>query len=186
MGAAGSIFPEDEYGPCATRSEKAAALNDLVKDYGKLLKFAEYTARKFRGKVIHADAEDLLHAAILQVLHEDNRRKWYPNRVTFLTFFRGTIRSMAGDWFKRARHTESPDSLLSPIRHNEQTEAAIMIGEIRDTLRARPHAVDIFDLKSQGLTAREIEERLGITKQIYEAAVKWIDRALDRGGFRNE
>jgi len=185
MSAPGEAIPPEEKGPCATRSEKAAALNALrPEDYGKLLKFAEFIAMKFSGRVNDADAEDLLHEAILRVLDERNIRNWYPQKVDFQTFLKGCIRSIANEWYKRARNTESPDELLSPTRHDAQMEAAITIENIREALKTRPHAVQIFDLKCDGLTAREIQERLGISEQIYAAAVKWIERTLRQRGFR--
>jgi RNA polymerase sigma factor (sigma-70 family) len=185
MSALGQALPPEKNDPCATRSEKVAAFDTLKPaDYGKLLIFAEFTAMKFSGRVNDADAEDLLHEAILRVLDEQNIRRWYPQKVDFLTFLRGCIRSIASDWYKRARQTELPDELLSPTMHDAQTEAAITIEKIRETLRARPQAVEIFDLKCLGLTAREIRQRLRINPQTYAAAVKWIKRRITEGEFR--
>jgi RNA polymerase sigma factor (sigma-70 family) len=176
---------QEENDPCATRSEKVAAFDALTADdYGKLLRFAEFTALKFRGRVNDADAKDLLQEAIARVLDKQDIRKWHPQKVSFLKFLRGCIRSIASDWVKRAKITELPDELLSPTRHDAQTEAAIMLEKIRETLKARPHAVEIFDLKCSGLTAREIQERLGINEHIYGAAVKWTERTLRQEGFR--
>lgn len=169
----------------ATVSEKIAALDALTEeDYGKLLKFAEYTARKFRGTVHHADAEDLLHTVLVQLYDEKNTRKWYPHNADFKVFLKGCIRSSASAWFKRARPTEPPDDLVFPFSHDKQVEAAITIEKIRRSLVGRPHAVEIFDLKCEGLTAEEIQLFLRISERIYAAAVKWIDRSLKQGGFR--
>jgi RNA polymerase sigma factor (sigma-70 family) len=187
MSAPGESIPHDENSPRATRSEKVAACNALrPEDYGRLLKFAELTARKFSGRVNDADAEDLMQEAIVRVLDERDIRNWYPQRADFLTFLRGCIKSIADSWYKRAKETESPDELISPTRHDAQTEAAITIERIRATLSARPHAVEIFDLKCQGLTAREIQERLRINEHIYAAAVKWIERTLRQGVSGND
>ena len=169
----------------ARRSEKVAAFNRLTRqDYGKLLRFAGFVAMKFNGKVNDADERDVLHEAIVRVLDEGNTRKWYPQEIDFLTFLRGCIRSIASQWYTRARNTELPDELVSSTRHDAQTEAAIMLEKVRDTLKHRPHAVEIIDLKGYGLTAREIQERLGIRQEIYAAAVKWIERTLRQQGFR--
>lgn len=169
----------------ATVSEKVAALNALAaEDYGKLLRFAEYTAMKFRGTVHHADAEDLLHTVIVQLYDERNARKWYMHGISFMVFLKGCIRSSASGWFKRAKPTEPPDDLIFPFSHDKQVEAAITIETIRRLLVGRPHAVEIFDLKCEGLTAEEIQLLLRISERVYAAAVKWIDRSLKHGGFR--
>jgi RNA polymerase sigma factor (sigma-70 family) len=185
MSVPGEPIPHGENDSSATRSEKVAAFNALKPDdYGKLLRFAEFTAMKFRGRVNDSDAEDLLQESILRVLDVRDIRNWYPQRADFLTFLRGCIRSIASEWYKRGRNTELSDELPSPTRHDAQTEAAIMIEKIREALKPRPHAVEIFDLKCSGLTAREIQERLGVSEQVYAAAVKWIDRTLRQEGFR--
>jgi RNA polymerase sigma factor (sigma-70 family) len=184
MSVPGEATAQDNRGPRATQSEKLAALNALThEDYGRFLKYAEWTAAKFTGRVNDADAEDLLNEAVVRVLDE---RNWYPQKADFRTFFRGVIRSIASDWYKHSHYTESPDTLLSPSRHDEETEAAITLDKFRERLRDRPHALEIFDLKRNGMTAREIMERLGIRKEIYLAAVKWIQRTLRKRGSGNE
>jgi DNA-directed RNA polymerase specialized sigma24 family protein len=174
----------EENGPSATQLEKLAALNALKpEDHGKLLRYAGWIASKSSGRVNDSDGEDLYQEAIVRVLDERNIRKWYPQKVDFFTFMRGCIRSIASEFYKGAKETESPDNLLDPTRHDAQTEAAIMIEKIRETLKDRPHAVEIFDLKRYGHTAKEIQERLGIREQVYAAAVKWIERTLKQEGF---
>jgi RNA polymerase sigma factor (sigma-70 family) len=177
--------PKNENGPCATTSEKAAAFIALKREeYGKLLKIATFMARKFHGGVNYADEEDLLQEALYRVLDVENIRKWYPEKVSFFVFLAGCIRSIASDWKKRARTTDMLDDPPSPIRHDAQTEASIMLERIRDVLKSRPHATEIFDLKCLGLTAREIQERLCLSSNLYGAAVKWIERTLRQEGFR--
>jgi DNA-directed RNA polymerase specialized sigma24 family protein len=171
----------------ATRSEKLAALNALTsQDYGKLLRFAEFTAMKFGGRVYDADAEDLLHEAIARALDDGNIRKWCSRKIDISMFLKGCIRSIASHWCKRARNTELPNDFPSPTRHDMQIEAAVTIAEIRQRLESRPEAVEIFDLKCLRFTAKEIQERLGISPNVYAAAVKWIARAVKRRGYRNE
>lgn len=171
----------------ATRSEKLAALNALTpEDYGKLLRFAEFTAMKFNARVNDADAEDLLHEAIARALDGENIRKWYSRKIDVSMFLRGCIRSIASHWFKRARNTELPDDLPSPRGHDRQIDAVITIAEIRQRFKARPDAVEIFDLKCLRLTGKEIQETLAISPSAYAAAVKWIARSLVKEGYRSE
>ena len=168
-------------GRCATSAERAARLQALTgEEYTNLLGWAKFTAKKFGGRVNDADGEDLLHEAILRAVDERNLRSWYLERVEFLTFLRGCIRSIADEWCKRARTTELPDELSSPTKPGAQAEAAIMIEKIRERVKKRPHALAIIDLKRYGMTAREIQESLGISEGIYAAAVKWIERTLKR------
>jgi DNA-directed RNA polymerase specialized sigma24 family protein len=158
----------------------------MPEDHGKLLKFAEFTAMKFNGRVNDSNGEDLYQEALLRTLDEQKPRAWYPDNVDFITFLRGCIRSIADQWYKRSRYTELRDEIPSPTRYHEQVEAAITIDEIRQLLKSRPHAVEIFDLKCLRLTGKEIQEALGISPPIYAAAVKWIARALRQGGYRSE
>lgn len=175
----------EENGPCATQREKLAALNALSEEeHGKLLAYAVWISGKFSGRVNDSNGEDVYHESIVRVMDERNIRKWYPLKADFKTFMRGCIRSIASEFYKGAKDTESPDNVLDPKRHDAQTEAVIMIEKIRETLKDRPHAVEIFDLKRYGHTAKEIQERLGIREQVYAAAVKWIERTLKQEGFR--
>jgi hypothetical protein len=168
----------------ATRSEKLAALNALTpQDYGKLLRFAEFTAMKFGGRVYDADAEDLLHEAIARALDDGNIRKWCSRKIDISMFLKGCIRSIASHWCKRARNTELPDDIPSPRGHERQIEAAITIAEIRQRLESRPNAVEVFDLKCLRLTGKQIQETLGISPSAYAAAVKWIARNLAKEGY---
>jgi DNA-directed RNA polymerase specialized sigma24 family protein len=182
----------------ATRSEKIDAFNKLdPDDCGKLLNYARYIAAKLSGRVWDADAEDLYQEALSRALDEENTRNWFPYKVDFVGFLRGCIRSIADDWYRKSsvgepgdrqpRYTELPDGdqIASATNYQAQTEAAILIEQIYSLLRERPFAVEIFDLKlAGGLRARDIQVVLGIPKNVYDAAVKWIDRTLRRGGFR--
>ena len=79
---------------------------------------------------------------------------------------------------------EPTDELAAPTSHEKQMEAAITIAKIRNVVAYRADATDIFDLKLEGFTAKEIQEVLEMPEQVYAAAVKWIDRAIKREGFR--
>jgi DNA-directed RNA polymerase specialized sigma24 family protein len=169
---------------CATPSQKEAAFFSLQpEEFGKLLTAAAYMARKFKGKVNYADDQDLLQEALFRVLGDRNTRKWYPEKVTFVVFLIGCMRSIASGWGKKARTTELLEDPVSPERHDAQTEATIMLEKISLILITRPHASKIFELKCQGLTAKQIQRLLCLDKHVYDAAVKWIHRTLRKEGL---
>lgn len=168
-------------GRSATPEEKVTRLHALTdEEYTQLLGWAKFTAKKFVGAVNDADGADLLHEAILRAVDARNIRNWYLERIDFLPFLRGCIRSIADEWCKRARSIDLPDDLPSPTKPGVQAEADLMLDKIRDRLKARPHAVEILDLKRDGLTAKEIQKSLAISERIYTAAVRWMNRTVRR------
>ena len=182
-------------GPCATRSEKLAAFDALTPEQrGRLLKYARYIAMKFSGRVNEADGDDLYQEGLLRALDEKDTRNWHKQGVDFVGFLRGCIQSIGDEWYRKSsvgergsrksRYTELPDEIVSPTNHHEQMEAAWLIERMCAALKNRPYAVEIFDLKRRGLKAKEIVKELGIPQNVYAAAVKWIDRTLQREGFR--
>jgi DNA-directed RNA polymerase specialized sigma24 family protein len=186
MGAIGEGTPEMETPaqdkePCATRAEKLAAFTALTpKDLGGLLNYARYIARTFPGRVNDADADDLYQQAILRAL---DSRCWYPRRVDFRGFVAGTIRSTGSQWRRNCKYTELPDDLVSPSLE-DNLDALFLMGDIKKALKDRAYAVEILELKRLGLTAKEIQKKLGIPKNVYDAGVKWIDRTLKGKGFQ--
>ena len=140
-------------------------------------------AMKFRGKVNDRDDEELLQEAIVRAL--DDTREWYPQETDFLTFLKGCIRSIASSWYRGAKNRESADTVVSRINQYEETEASITINKARDCLRSHRYAVEIFDLMvNDGCKGPEIRRRLGIAKDVYEAAYRWMYRKLEREGYR--
>jgi DNA-directed RNA polymerase specialized sigma24 family protein len=187
MSAPGEVIPKKERGPCATRSEKLAAFAALTpEENGKLLKSARYFAWKFSGVVNDADGEDVYQDACMRAIDKEDTRNWSKEEISFLGFMRGCIRSVASQWYKHSRYTELLDDPPDTRRHDKQVEAAMLIAKMREALKDRPNAVEIFDLKGKGFTAREIQEELGIPENVYAAAVKWIERTLREGTLGNE
>lgn len=190
--------PTDHIGPCATHAEKVAALNALTgDDWATLLRIAKYTAfRKFKGRVNDADARDLLQHVVVKAMTENDKRTWYPPEQTFVSFLASVMSSEASNWSRKAsvadsgsnrpRFTELPDDLPSVAKPDEVAEANITYERMRESLKTRPLAVQVFDLRIERLTAKEIQERLGISALEYDSTVKWMIRTLDKGGFRNE
>ena len=182
-------YPSSHYQPQRPRpaacSEKAAHIEALTRaEYSDLLRCAKRLAARFSGRRHDADAEDLLHEATLRVIDRRNLRVWYPEKVDFLPFLRGCMRSVASEWYKRARTVELPAEVPSTRRYDTQTETAILLDQLRESVMAHPLALEIFDLRCLGLTAREIQAKLGVPKRLYVAAVKWIYRTLRRARIR--
>lgn len=178
-------------GPCATRTEKLAAFHALTPDdKGRLLRYARYIAKKFCGRVNEADAEDLYQHGMMRALYS---RQWYPQMVDFVGFVAGSIRSTGDQWAMQSsigkrgatqpRYTAFTEEVVDLGRHEQQIEAAMTIEKMRETIKGRPYAVEIFDLRAEGRSAKEIQKQLGTPAKVYEAAVKWIHRTLERKGF---
>lgn len=201
----------DHAGPCATRAEKLAAFDALTReDWARLEKLAKIATAKFRVRVRHANWKDVLHEAVARAL---DSREWYPQERSFFSFLDGVISSVSDQWYKQAsiddpdaggsedgilkladdkpskvaKFAELPEDLTSSYAPPDQeAEANIVTGQMRASLKSRPHAIDIFDLRLDGWSVEEIEDKLGISKKVTAAALKWIIRTLDKGGFRDE
>ena len=197
MSAIGEGIPDEETfgeekGPPATLAEKLAAFAALTREEkGRLLSYARWLAKAFTGRVNAADADDLYQEGLVRAL---KTRNWHPQAVDFAGFVLGSIRSTGEQWYsgasvgepgsRKPRFTELPDEIVSPMRHDKQIEDAITIEKMREALKGRPYAVEILDLKGEGLSAKEIQEQLGIPANVHAATVKWIDRTLRQEGFR--
>lgn len=80
----------------ATSEEVLAAINELSdRDWLRMKKYAEYKA--YPGLLSGAD--DLMQEALTRVLEE--RRSWKKNRVDFVRFLCGVIRSISDEEYKK-------------------------------------------------------------------------------------
>lgn len=164
-------------GPLATEAEKLAhlqAMKDI--EYDTLLKWAQYKARTFNSNVVEGDAHDLLHEALLQGMKDT--REWYPYERNFLRFIGGCIRNIAYGWNRRAKYSESADTLISFT----DEEAVLILGNtldsVREELRGHAYSVEIFEMLRTGYCRREIKKILGITDKTYGSAYKWMCRTF--------
>jgi hypothetical protein len=200
-------------GPCATRAEVLEAIKALylsAEDQKKLLGWAWRLSAKFHGKPDDGAAADLLQEAIVRALdpspsanrelhgandaaEDDLRRKWYPQKYSFVYFLVGCMMSIASSWKKRderlqsmqgSESQEAQQELRSPVNPQAQIEASITLAEIRQNFKGDDLALKILELKVMGYTGPEIRERLGITLQDYDAACKRIIRALKSGRWK--
>jgi hypothetical protein len=181
----------EHLGPCATRSEVVVQLHGLSpEDSTKLLAFALGQSRKFHGYPDEGIARDLLHEAIYRAVtnpHEDHTgaddhddspsRKWYPQERDFLSFLKGSIKSIGSGKRKQDKKSvpimDEKDPLPPPP---PQPDQAIILAMARKDLSNRPDALTIFDMMMEGYTRAEICKGLEISKQAYDTVYRWISR----------
>lgn len=166
--------------PCATLQEVRNAIESLgVADYAKLMLIARHFARtRLRGTV--TEPADLLHDAITKTL--DGRRRW-NKEVSIIKHLDRSMESDSGHVLAQriAHGTEPlPDHEHEPAApFNDPINRLSALEQVQDVLDLFADdkvARDLLFLKSQGLSAAEIQRELGIGKTQYETVTKRIRR----------
>ena len=149
------------------------------------------------------DAKELLQEALLSALKEDGRH-WNKEKVRFVIFLFGTIRSISYNWC-RAFDPNEAYSVSELIQENEEgvvtnplldtpsldpdpEERAMMkeeaeyrtqqVSRIKELIAPRPLASLIIEAQLEWMTGPEIQESLGISKKEYETEMKWVYRTV--------
>ncbi len=166
--------------PYATPQEARDAIESLgAPDYAKLMLIARYFARtRLRGTVI--EPADLLQGAIMKTL--DGRRRW-SKKVSVIKHLDRSMESDSGHIAEQriAHNTEPlPDHELEPAAPFDdpmnRLSAKEQFKDMLDLFADDKVARDLLFLKSQGLSAAEIQRELGMGKTQYETVTKRIRR----------
>jgi DNA-directed RNA polymerase specialized sigma24 family protein len=136
---------------------------------------------------------DVLNEAIVRVL--DGSRAWPPG-VPLLAFLSGVMRSICDDHWRRARREFAGDHLADPGALVEEAEgapdpertlaAAQALAEVNRMFARDPQVQKILAGLAEGLGAREICQRYGLSDVEYDTARKRMRRALLRSGLVGE
>jgi hypothetical protein len=183
------VLPPDGH---QKNSAVLAALEALTPEqWLKLNRYAELKMLGLRGKVRDQDAGDLLHAAIERTLvgeekhaTEKGARRW-NHSVDFFTHLIGCMRSIANGWLgKTARFLELlPEAVITEVQPAPfERDALFAQSFVRSLLRdaADNLAESVLDLILQGYSSVEIQQKLDIDGNGYNAAKKRILRAAHR------
>lgn len=152
-------------------------LNDH--DYKKLMIIARLFAKeRIRGNV--EEPGDLLHNAIIKTL--DGTRKWNMS-VSFLKHLDRVMESDSGHVAeKQQRSRQAPQSELEREDHTMSLDDQLAVREgakqLLELFDGDKSALEVLQLKSEGCSAAEIRDRLGIDKREYETITKRIRRAV--------
>lgn len=129
-----------------------------------------------RGRLHYADAEDLLHEALVKTL--DGTRRW-RHGVTFMQHMVGCMSSIANNWFEQAgRNTELSDTQASSPALDSVIDSLAAVNRLRDHLESVV-ALDVLDTLLEGYTPAEAQGVFGIPQGVYWAARKQIRRQAE-------
>ena len=135
------------------------------------------------------DWQELLHEAVLRAL--DGSRAWPPG-VPLVAFLAGIMRSLRSDHWRRHRAgaallpVQAADTADPPSEapDPERIVAAVQALAAIDRLFADdPAALAVILGLSQGLSAKEIRRRAGLSETEYDSTRKRMRRALLRHGL---
>ena len=135
------------------------------------------------------DWQELLHEAVLRAL--DGSRAWPPG-VPLVAFLAGIMRSLRSDHWRRHRAgtallpVQTADAADPPSEtpDPERIVAAVQALAAIDRLFADdPAALAVILGLSQGLSAKEIRRRAGLSETEYDSTRKRMRRALLRHGL---
>ncbi len=164
----------------ATREEARVAMETLgPMDYVKLNLIARSFCRtRVKGSVI--EPNDLLHEAITKTL--DGRRRWNKS-VSIIKHLDRVMESDSGHIIESSishstesiedREVDIAGPLFDPL---ERQSAYEELNNILDLFKEDQMARDLLVLKSEGFSASEIQQELGIGKVQYETIMKRIRR----------
>jgi hypothetical protein len=194
--------------PVASPDEVSAALRDLSDpDHRRLAKAARLFMRFHPALAGEYEAGDLLQMAVLAALQ--GTRKWPKNRVDFVKFLAETMRSIASNESRKLRegmqtHTvpkaegrsadvdvrevdalegavsTTPDPEQALLQKEDEAERLTKIALLRAQLADDQEIAWIFELQLEGLSKREIRERLGMDSTRFWTADRRLTRRIEQ------
>ena len=183
--------------------EAIASLTDA--ESVKLQRLAEGAAFRLRRHVWGKDAKDILHEAIRRVL--ENKRHWKTQKVDFIGFLAGVIASIESDWRQRGKRGETPvletdlpasnadgDPMPNAVQRavdgrpnpeeqlieSEELTQEELFQQMEDLFREDSLASLIFSEWRRQTKGPEIMKALDLTRKGYDAAVRRMDRAIQK------
>lgn len=129
----------------------------------------------------------------------EGRRRWHPEKVTFVRHLTETMRSIASEW--RARGRRWPASLEAPRENRtsddpldppdagapsaeerllQQQECAAQMSQLREQFSGDEPVEYILMGIEEGLGRADILEATGLTVKQYDAARNRLTRAVSR------
>lgn len=194
--------------PVASPDEVSAALRDLSDpDHRRLQKAAKLFMRFHPILAREYEADDLLQMASLAALQ--GTRKWPKNRVKFVKFLAETMRSIASNESRKLQEgmladatpgvegrsadvdVREADALEGAVSATPDPEEALLqkeheagrltkIALLRAQLADDQKIARIFELQLEGLSKREIRERLGMDSIRFWTADRRLTRRIEQ------
>jgi len=173
--SATSVASSGTHYDCA---EALAAFQSLSRaDMARLVGYARYRMFPLRGRLHDADAEDLLHEALVKTF--DDTRPW-RHGVGFVQHLVGCMSSIAHNWFEKAgRYTELSDVQAPTPSIDSAMDARAATERLLRELREDAIACSALQAWLDGWTPAEMEKFLHIREDAYRAAWKRIRRRAD-------
>lgn len=191
--------------PFASTDEVRDALRGLSEpEYRRLDKAAKLFMRFHPVLAREYEAGDLLQMAVLAALH--GARKWPKDRVNFVKFIAEAMRSIASNESRKLQEgmqahavpdgsadvdvheAGAPESFVSTTPNPEQAllekeheaERLTKIALLRAQLADDQEIARIFELQLEGLSKREIRERLGMDVTRFWTADRRLTRRIEQ------
>jgi RNA polymerase sigma factor (sigma-70 family) len=173
--------------------EPSEALRQLTtSELIKLHKYARFLMKPLlmHGKAKGRSADDLMQEALTATL--ESRRMWNRN-ISFYQHLVGAIRSIASSWTREVGEEDHPSSQTSSdeVEMPEETwwppvhitpERTLTAKQILERLRKLfPEgslAQQVFDLRGEGYSSKEIQDELDISPLKASALSRQVRRAL--------
>jgi DNA-directed RNA polymerase specialized sigma24 family protein len=180
----------------ATLSEIRAAYYNLKEaEFVRLDRYARALVRGLGQRNPGYSSDDLLQEAYKATL--TGERLWKKDAVDFCRHLAGVMKSLAnhlGEKFDRNEgrvewetpggpfEAEADDPLSrvpSPLPDAERSLAAREeVAQVERLVKDHSHAILVLEGLYYGMTGPEIQKELGISKNDYEAIMKWMRRRL--------
>lgn len=194
--------------PLASPDEVHDALRNLSEPgYRRLIKAASLFMRFHPQLANHYEPRDLLQMTILAAL--SGNRKWRKTQVDFVKFLAEATRSIAFNEARKLKSGDQPRVVSeqeleipgsegrgnSPLENiadpspgpedqllNKEKEARIQtkLALVKAQLADDPEIARMFDLQRQGLSKREIRQKLGLTDTQFWSADRKLARRIEQ------
>jgi hypothetical protein len=171
----------------------------------KLHRLSEGAAYRLRRRVFGVDGKEIWNEVVRRVL--GGQRHWKPQKIDFVGFLAGIIKSIESEWREQAKHPETPvleadlpetnsdgDSMPNAVQQaadprpnpeQQLIESAALTQEqlfqqIEELFSEDSLAALIFSEWQRGTKGPEIMKALDLCRQEYDTAVRRMDRAIQK------
>ncbi len=162
------------------------ALSDA--ELKKLKNYADFQAKCLGRHSRGVSGQDLLNSAIVSAL--DGTRNWNPNKTDFMGFMRGAVDSIGNNWKTssdisqtisdpgfsdpEAGFVSNFENAKSPKGTDDSLELEGLIESIKSKFPANQSVASVVDGLVLGLTAKEMQEKMGLSRHQYDYAIRLI------------
>jgi hypothetical protein len=186
----------------ATPAQMTAAIEALtVADWGRLRRYGDYRILKLGPKADGQRSDDLLQTALLDLL--EDRRRWDTDKIRFVPFLCGAMRSISSNWARGYEADESPALEADLRRENEEGEQfspvdnvpvcrpnpeegledTQTLAAIEQLFKSDEDALKVLVAWQEGYDPPGVRELWGLSQTQYNTIVRRIRRNIEAAGL---